>query len=116
MGDLMSRNQDPAARQPTVDELRATLGAAVRRARVRQQIEQSDLAARAGVARGAVSRIENGQGGTINTLVGVVRALGRDDWLAALSPEVTVSPMDMIRRSKAPPQRVRRSRTEGEGT
>ena len=42
-------------------------------------------------------------------LVSIVRALGREDWLNALAPQVSVMPMDLITRTRKAPQRVRRS-------
>ena len=110
----MSRDQDPSGKQQTVDELQAELGAALRRERISQRLEQADVAKRAGVGRAGVSRIENGHGGTIATLLAVVRALGREDWLNTLAPNVTVSPMDLIRRTRKTPQRVRRAKAETE--
>lgn len=96
--------------------MQTELGAALRRERIVQRLEQKDLAARAGVARAGVSRIENGRGGTIGTLLAIVRALGREDWLATLAPQVDVSPMDLIRRARKTPQRVRNPKTDSEGT
>jgi transcriptional regulator with XRE-family HTH domain len=112
----MSRDQDPSGKQQTVDELQTELGAALRRERIAQRLEQADVAKRAGVGRAGVSRIENGHGGTIATLLAVVRALSREDWLKTLAPHVAVSPMDLIRRERKTPQRVRRPKPETENT
>lgn len=108
----MTRNRDFGSKQDTVAELQAELGAQLRRERISQRLEQQALAARAGVARAAVSRVENGQGGTIGTLLAIVRALGRDDWLAGFAPLVAVAPMDLITRARGAPQRVRRTKHE----
>ncbi len=88
----------------------------MRRERILQRLEQADVARRAGVGRAGVSRIENGHGGTIATLLAVVRALGREDWLNTLAPKVDVSPMDLIRRARKTPQRVRRPKADTENT
>jgi len=92
----MPLNRDISAKQSTVEELADELGVQLRRERIRQRLGQHALAARAGVARAALSRIriENGHGGTISTFLAVVRALGREDWLATLAPEIAVAPME----------------------
>jgi transcriptional regulator with XRE-family HTH domain len=108
---LMHRNEDVSVKQSTAQELQQLLGGQLRQERIRQRLEQQEVAAGAGVARSALSRVENGKGGTIHTLVSIARALGRTDWLSMLSPQVTVQPMDLIRRTRKAPQRVRRSTT-----
>lgn len=108
----MPQLQDIGSAPQTVRELQAQLGAALRRERVRQRLEQQDLAARAGVARAAVSRVENGHGGNIGTVLAMVRALGCEEWLASLAPQAAVSPTDLGRRTRQTPTRVRRSKTE----
>lgn len=106
----MSRNHDVGAKQETVAELQAELGAALRRERVQQRLDQEALALHAGLTRAAVSRIENGNGGTVATMLAMVRALGRQDWLASLAPHMEVTPMDLISRSRRPPSRVRKTK------
>jgi hypothetical protein len=64
----------------------------------------------------ALSSLERGKGSSLKTLVAVVRALGRDDWLQSLAPPVTVSPMQLLRaRGGHSPQnrRVRGGRQQG---
>lgn len=106
----MSRNEDIGAKQETIAELQAELGAALRRERIQQRLDQQALAAHAGVTRAAISRIENGNGGTVASMLAIVRALGKQAWLASLAPQVGVSPMDMISRKGSMPTRVRRSK------
>ena len=107
----MYRKEDVSAKQSTAQELQLLLGAQLRQERIRQRLEQQEVAAIAGVARSALSRVENGQGGTIHTLVSIARALGCTDWLSMLSPQVTVPSMNLIRRAQRAPRRVRRSAT-----
>jgi transcriptional regulator with XRE-family HTH domain len=73
---------------------------------------QEDLARRAGVSLGAVKNLESGAGANLTSLVKVVRALGREDWLAALvpPPEPAVSPIRMLRESQKTPRERRRVR------
>jgi transcriptional regulator with XRE-family HTH domain len=72
------------------------LGEQLRDLRLRQNLDQRELAARAGVALNAVKRLESGQGSTVRSLVRVLRALGRADWLQSLAPPVSVSPLQLL--------------------
>lgn len=93
---------------PSTDELVASLGEQLRAARLRLNISRKDLASEAGVALGSLRNLESGAGATVATLVRVVRALKLTDWLASLQPEVTISPMQMLK-AKQPRQRARRA-------
>ena len=77
---------------------------------------QEDLANRAGVSLGALKNIESGAGANLTSLVKVVRALGREDWLAALLPpaEPAVSPVRMLRERQRTPRERRRVRRRGQ--
>lgn len=91
-----------------MEEWEALVGEAVRAERVAADLDQVRLAALADVSVGALSNLERGRGSSLKTLVAVVRALGRTDWLESLAPPVTVSPMQMLRaKQKAPRHRVR---------
>ncbi len=76
--------------------------------RIASDLDQTRLAELADVSVGALSNLERGKGSSLKTLVAVVRAMGRTDWLEALAPPVTVSPIQMLRaKQKAPRARVR---------
>lgn len=92
----------------TIDEWEAEIGAQVRAARMLAGTSQADLAKRANVAVGAIAGLEAGRGSTLKTLVAVVRALDRTQWLEQLSPLITISPMQMLRdqQRNKPRQRV----------
>ncbi|GAB3492789.1 hypothetical protein GCM10027399_11880 [Curvibacter fontanus] len=93
----------------TAEEFEVELGEQLRAARLRRNLTQEELATRAGVSRTAVRALERGSGSTVQTLVRVLKALGMQDWLKSLQPEVTVSPLQMLRSSK-PRQRARSPR------
>lgn len=61
------------------------LGAQIRALRLSMNIDQRDLASWAGVGLTPLKHLETGQGTTVRTLVRVVCALGRDEWLNQLS-------------------------------
>jgi len=94
----------------TPEELEAAFGQQLRDLRLRRNIDQRQLAEQAGVALNAVKNLENGRGATLTSLVKVLRALGRADWLETLAPAVAISPMQML---KAKQLRQRASKAKG---
>lgn len=94
----------------TPEEWEAELGQQLRALRLRQNINQQQLAGQAGVALNAIKKLEAGKGTTVTSLVKVLRALGRADWLGTLAPTVSVSPLQML---KGKPVRQRASRRKG---
>lgn len=89
------------------EEWEAELGKQLRALRLRRNINQRQLAGQAGVALNVVKNQEAGRGSTVSSLVKVLRALGRADWLGTLAPLVSVSPLQML---KAGPVRQRASK------
>ncbi len=65
----------------TTEEWEAELGQQVRDLRLRQNIDQQRLAEQAGVALNVVKRLEGGKGTTVTSLIKILRALGRVEWL-----------------------------------
>ena len=90
----------------TTAEWEQELGRSLRELRLRQNVDQRQLAERAGVALNAVKRLEGGKGATVASLVKVLRALGREDWIGALAPQVSVSPLQMLKAGKPSRQRA----------
>lgn len=99
-------------RDRSTEDWEAYLGEQFRTTRLRANLEQVDLAARAGVSVGAVKNLEGGKGSSLKTMIRIARALERTDWLQALAPAVSVSPMQMLqgRKGAKPRQRVYRPR------
>ena len=94
----------------TTKEWEATLGRQLRALRLRQNVDQRQLAEQAGVALNVVKNLEAGKGATVKSLVKVLRALGRIEWLDSLAPTVSISPLQML---KSKPSRQRASRGKG---
>ena len=94
------------------DELETELGQHLRDLRLRQNIAQHQFAERADVAMNVVKNLEGGKGATVTSLIKVLRALGREDWFGTLAPQVSVSPMQMLKdkpvRQRASPSKVAR--------
>lgn len=88
----------------------AELGRQLRALRLRLDLNQQQLAERAGIALNAVKNLENGKGATLRSLVQALRVLNRVEWLRTLAPHVSISPVQMLK-TKAPRQRASRRKT-----
>jgi transcriptional regulator with XRE-family HTH domain len=97
-------------RQLSSEEWEQGIGEQLRRARLAAGLDQAQLSDRADISIGALRNLERGNGSTVKTLVRVARALGREDWLGAIAPAVSVSPIDVFRSGRRPRSRVYRPR------
>lgn len=96
----------------SVEALEERLGQNLRATRIAQDLSQRELADRANVSLGAVRTLETGRGSTVTTLVKVLRALDRQDWVDALVPPAPpFNPLDLLdaphRRPGRPTERRR---------
>jgi transcriptional regulator with XRE-family HTH domain len=87
-------------------ELEFLLGESLKRLRLQKNLDQKTLSERAGVSLTALKHLESGRA-TLKTLVRVVRALDRQDWLGSLAPQISVNPLHMLK-TAAPRQRARK--------
>lgn len=99
----------------TPEELEERLGAQLRNLRILRNLDQRDLAKRAGVALNVVKRLESGKTSTTTSLIKVLKILNRTEWLNTLAPQIAINPIQMTP-SKAPRQRVFRERKSGSVT
>lgn len=83
-------------RHLTTSEIEVELGASIKRLRLMRNMERETLSSMAGVSVSAIKNLENGAGSNTSTLVKVVRALGKEDWLRLLAPAVTIDPIHMV--------------------
>lgn len=93
----------------TTAELEAKVGSSLRALRLDRNIDQRTLADRAGISLRAIKNLEGGLGSTLKTLVAVLRALDREDWLNTIAPVASINPL-MLARDAQPRQRARRLR------
>lgn len=84
----------------TTEEWELYLGQQIRALRIRADLEQVQLAQRADISPGALKNLENGKGSTLKTIIKVILALNRADWLEALMPRITISPLQMLKDQK----------------
>ena len=79
----------------TIAELESDVGEQIKSLRLKQNIDRATLALRAGCSVSALKNLEYGTGTTLRTLIAVVRALGREDWLKHIAPMTTISPLSL---------------------
>ncbi|WP_408637139.1 helix-turn-helix domain-containing protein [Pseudosulfitobacter koreensis] len=89
-----------------VDILAKDLGERLARFRLSRNLRQVDLAEQSGISRGAIARIEAGEGGTVDSLLRIMQALGLEDRVEMLLPDASLSPLDP-RSEVGPRQRAR---------
>jgi transcriptional regulator with XRE-family HTH domain len=85
----------PISATATTDEILQELGARLRRYRLQQNRTVADVAREAGVSRVTVERAEQGRHPTLETIVRVLRALGRLEALEAFLPPPLISPLEL---------------------
>lgn len=91
----------------TPHELEAALGENVKALRLQKNLARKTLCEQAGVSESALRHLEGGKGATLKTLVRVVRALDREDWISGIAPQVSINPLHMVQKNT---QRQRASR------
>jgi transcriptional regulator with XRE-family HTH domain len=84
----------------TVGEWEIALGQQIRAIRLRLNFDQLTLADTAGISLTALKNLETGKGAAVKTLIKVLRALGRSEWLETLAPPVSISPLQMLKSRK----------------
>jgi transcriptional regulator with XRE-family HTH domain len=86
--------------QRTVGEWEIGLGQQIRAIRLRLNFDQLTLADSAGISLTALKNLESGKGAAVKTLIRVLRALDRVEWLDTLAPPVSISPLQMLKSKK----------------
>ncbi len=77
-------------------EIERHLGENIKRLRLQKGLHQSILSEQAGISVSALKNLENGDGASVKTLVRVIRALGREDWIETIAPVVSINPLHMV--------------------
>jgi len=94
----------------TTEEILREVGARLRSFRLQQNVTQAQLAETAGVGQATVKRAEAGKSIRLESLVKILRALGRVEALDSFLPEALVSPIRLAEERERGRQRARRSR------
>ena len=93
--------------------LLSDLGKRIEAYRISRNLKQAELAEMAGISRSTLARLEAGNGGTIDSLARIMRALEIEDRLLDVMPDAKLSPLDPRSDTGKARQRVRKS-SEGE--
>ena len=90
-------------------EILIELGNRIKACRIRKSYTQSEFAALAGVSKGTVANIENGESIQFGNLLKILRELDLLNALEVLLPSSEISPMELIQsKFEEPRQRVRK--------
>ena len=90
----------------TPKELEVSLGEDIKTLRLQKNIDRRSLCDIAGVSENALRNLEGGKGSSLKTLVRVIKALNREDWLKQVAPKTSINPLHLVR-EKEQRQRAR---------
>ena len=93
------------------EQIVADLGGRLGRLRLASNTTQADLAKKAGLGTRTLARLESGEGGTIDSLVRAIIALGLRSHLEALLPDPNIRPMERVQLRGRERQRARTPNT-----
>jgi transcriptional regulator with XRE-family HTH domain len=82
--------------------------------RISRNIKQDDLAKTAGLSRTTIGKLEAGGGGTIETLLRVLRAFDLEGRILQIVPDTSINPLDPISTQGKKRQRARSVEDEQE--
>lgn len=98
------------------EAIEASLGRRLEQLRLSKNINQSALADEAGVSRRTITRLENGEGTSLDTFIRVMRALGVVERLDALLPDPATRPVERIKLGGRERKRARMKKNPGTDT
>ena len=93
----------------TTKEILREIGVRLQGLRLQQSVTQAKLAETAGVGHATIRRAEAGENIRLQTIVKILRALGRVEALDSFLPEPLVSPIRLADQRERKRQRARRS-------
>ncbi len=76
--------------------------------RIRKSYTQKELAEKSGVSLASIQKIEQGKSVSFNLMLAVLRSLRLLNNLEALVPDVSISPIELLKEQGAKKQRVRK--------
>jgi transcriptional regulator with XRE-family HTH domain len=95
-------------------ELENLLGENIKRLRLQKAIPQQTLSDQAGISVSALKNLENGDGTSVKTLIRVIRALDREDWIETIAPIASINPLHMVQNKFARQRAPRRAHDKKE--
>ncbi|MEI8112743.1 MAG: helix-turn-helix transcriptional regulator [Bacteroidia bacterium] len=91
------------------EALQAMIGQFIQQSRIRQNKSQQDVAVSAGINRSTLSQIENGRGGTLITLIQILRVLDQISFLKVFQVEEKASPLYLAKMEMKKRKRSRKT-------
>lgn len=80
----------------TRNQLEEELGSSIKAIRLLKNITRENLCEQAGVSMNALRHLEGGEGATLKTLISIIQAFGKEDWLRSIMPVITINPLDVV--------------------
>ena len=93
----------------TDGEIAREIGRRLRAYRLQRNLGTAEVAARAGLNRNTIVNAETGANPRLDTIIKILRVLGRLDAFDAFLPAPSLSPLEVMRSAKKPRQRARRT-------
>ena len=87
------------------------IGKFIQESRLRQNKNQQEVADAAGINRSTLSQIENGRGGTLLTLIQILRVLDQVSFLKVFKVEEKASPLYLAKMEMKKRKRARKTDT-----
>ena len=109
----MAHNTDFTLASP--EAIETALGRELQALRLARNVSQASLAGEAGVSRRTITRMENGEGISLDTLIRVMQALGVADRLESLLPDPAVRPVERVRLRGRERKRARQTKDAEQG-
>lgn len=91
----MTQKYDVQISSPEILELE--IGRRLSQMRIAQDFSQEQLAKEAGISRRTITRVENGKGTSLDTLIRVSRVLGVLEFLIEVFPENSIQPVARLK-------------------
>jgi transcriptional regulator with XRE-family HTH domain len=89
--------------------LQAVIGQFIQQSRIRQNKSQQQVADAAGINRSTLSQIENGRGGTLLSLIQILRVLDQLPFLKVFQVEEKASPLYLAKMEMKKRKRTRKT-------
>jgi len=89
--------------------LQAMIGQFIQQSRIRQNKSQQQVANDAGINRSTLSQIENGRGGTLLSLIQILRVLDQLPFLKVFQVEEKASPLYLAKMEMKKRKRTRKT-------
>lgn len=80
--------------------------------RLTRNVSQADLAAQAGVSRRTITRLERGDGVSLETFIRVMKALGLASNFETLIPRQTIQPIDRVKENRTVRKRASKKKSK----